>query len=95
MEENERFCQNPEFICRAIAGETLLVPTGKTAQQFSGLVSLNGTGRFLWELLAQPQTAATLWTALAAEYELAEEVARRDTADFLTQAAEKNVVLRC
>ena len=33
-----------EFIKRDIAGETVLVPTGATAQEYNGMMTLEGIG---------------------------------------------------
>ena len=38
-----------EFILREIVGEAVLIPTGATAAQFNGLMSVNELGKFIWE----------------------------------------------
>ena len=38
-----------EFIKRNIAGEIVLVPSGQTAREFNGMVTLTETGEFIWE----------------------------------------------
>ena len=91
----EQFRANPDFVAREIAGEYILVPTGKTAESFNGLASLNASGAFLWKLLAQPRTARELSEALAAEYELTAEQSAGDVADFLHPALERRLLLRC
>ena len=90
----ERFRANPDLIAREIAGEYILVPTGKTAETFNGLASVNATGAFLWRLLAQGRTVRELSEALAAEYELTPEQSAGDVADFLRPALERGLVLR-
>ena len=37
-----------DFVLREIAGETLLVPAGKTALDLNGMLTLNETGAALW-----------------------------------------------
>ncbi len=95
MKDADVFRSNPDFIFREIAGEYILVPVGKAAERFSGLAALNGTGRFLWELLSRERTFRELYVALAAEYDLTEEAGRQDAADFLRLALSQNAVLAC
>ena len=40
-----------EFIMREIAGEYVLVPIGKRALTFQGLVTMNEVGALIWEMM--------------------------------------------
>ena len=40
------------FILRTVAGETVVLPTGGVTN-FDMMITLNGTGRFLWEMLGK------------------------------------------
>lgn len=95
MEDSQVFSRNPEFILRQIAGESILVPAGSAAEHFSGLASLNASGLYLWELLAQPCTFRHLVQEVSRQYAVAEDVSRADVAEFLDLALGKGVVLRC
>ena len=44
-----------EFIKRNIAGEIVLVPSGQTAREFNGMVTLTGTGEFIWEHIEETE----------------------------------------
>ena len=74
-----------ELIKRQIAGETILVPVGKTVYEANGLFVLNEMGDFLWELLPDAEGEGDLIKAVLAEYEVSEEVAREDVAAFLNK----------
>lgn len=50
-----------EFIKRNIAGEIVLVPSGQTAREFNGMVTLTGTGEFIWESISKRQKASAIW----------------------------------
>ena len=89
-----KFHTNPEVVCREIAGESILVPSGKMAQQFNGLASLNKTGLFLWRMLEQERTFLELVRIFAEEYELTEEQSTEDVREFLRQALTKALVLQ-
>lgn len=94
IDGEERFHTNPEFVYREVAGESILVPSGKTALEFNGLASLNRTGVFLWKLLEQRRTFSELVRAFAEEYDLTEEQSREDVNDFLKLALMRELVLR-
>ncbi len=72
-----------ELIKREIAGDTILVPVGKTVYDANGLFVLNELGTFLWDLLPQAETAEDLLKAVLEEYEVSEAEARKDIGEFL------------
>lgn len=39
------------FVLREIAGEYIIIPTGKTALEFNGLITVNEIGMELWKML--------------------------------------------
>lgn len=71
------------FIIRDIAGETVAIPSGAAAHKLSGLVALNQSGKFLFELLQTDQTTESLTKAMLSEYEIDESTARADVIEFL------------
>ena len=89
-----KFQANSNFILREIAGDYILVPTGDAIKSFNGLISLNETGAFLWNLLEQKRTLAELSEFMAKEYEMTAEECETDIREFLEPALEKQVVLR-
>lgn len=72
-----------QFILRQIAGDYVIIPTGKTTLEFNGLITVNEQGAFLWEKLGQETTEAELVAALLETYEVDEPTARADVAEFL------------
>ena len=56
-----------ELIKREIAGDTILVPVGKTVLDSNGLFVLNELGAFLWDLLPDAQDADALLAAVLVE----------------------------
>lgn len=73
----------PGFIIREIAGETVAIPSGAAAAKLSGLVSLNPSGKLLFELLQTEQTTDSLTKAMLDNYDIDEDTARADVAEFL------------
>ena len=41
------------FLMRQVAGRYVLAPVGDTVKTFSGMITMNATGKFLWDLLEQ------------------------------------------
>lgn len=72
-----------EFVLREIAGDFVIIPTGKTVLSFNGLISVNEVGAFLWEQLQNDVTIEELVTAVLNEYEVDEATAREDIQEFL------------
>lgn len=74
---------NSDFILREIAGDAVLIPTGKASQTMNGMIRLTETGAFIWK---QVDTAADLEEIVGRireEFEVDEETARRDVRGFL------------
>ena len=85
--------QNPDFLLREVADSLVLVPVGEATKTFPGMITMNPTGKFLWELLAQEQTAETLTAAILERYEVTEEVAAKDVATFLEKLTSAGAVI--
>lgn len=69
---------------REIAGEYIIVPTGREAMKFKGLISLNEAGAFIWKALQEgAQTEESLLDAVCDEYEITREEAEQDIREFL------------
>ena len=75
-----------DFVLREIAGETLLVPAGKTALDLNGMLTLNETGAALWRMLPEAADAEALTQGLLQEFEGAPaEQVRADVEEFLAR----------
>ena len=73
----------PGFVVREIAGETIAIPAGAAARELSGLLALNGSGKFLFQLLQSEQTEDSLACALLDTYDTDPATARADVSEFL------------
>lgn len=81
------------FHIRQILDEVIAVPSGEAGAVFSGIISLNEIGRFLFEALTEDQTPDTLVQALLAEYDTDPETARADVTDFLEQLRKAGLLI--
>ena len=80
------------FIKTEIADKTVVIPVGDKTVDFSGIISLNETGAFLWDLLLSDVTRDTLTAALLNEYEIGKDTAEKDIDAFLQALREKDVL---
>lgn len=72
-----------DFILREIAGDYIIIPTGKTALEFNGLITVNEVGYSLWKMLEKEVSFEELLMGILEEYEVEETVAREDIKEFL------------
>ncbi len=75
--------RNSGFLMRQVAGRYVLAPVGETVKTFSGMITMNATGKFLWDLLEQDQTVESLAQALVNTYEVDIEKATEDVINYL------------
>ena len=76
------------FVIRKVGGESVVVPVGEMSKTFHGMINLNETGAFLWNLFTEERTADEAVAALLAEYEVEESIARADIEAFMKTIAE-------
>jgi len=70
------------FAKRNIAGSDIVVPVGKKAREFNGMITLNGTGSFLWECFLKDITVDEAVKMLLSEYDVDEKTAKKDVEAF-------------
>lgn len=74
-----------EFVMTAMGKEFILVPTGKLAERFHGVVRLNETAAFIVNALGTETSREKIVDALLAEYEVERDVADRQVGAVLDQ----------
>ena len=70
------------FVLREIAGEYIIIPTGRTALEFNGLITVNEVGMELWKMLQEDVTFDDLLNGILEEYDVDENAAREDIQEF-------------
>lgn len=63
-----RFCANPNFLLREIAGEAVLIPVGEAGVFENSVISLNESCVFLWRLFQTPRTVEEVIAEAKKEY---------------------------
>lgn len=77
---------------REIAGDTFLVPLGKTVYDANGLFFLTEVGAFIWDCLPTAETEEDILSAVLEEYDVEEAVARKDVAGFLEKLRTMEII---
>ena len=75
------------FILRTVAGETVVLPAAGVTN-FDMMITLNETGKFLWERLTNEVEEADLVKAILEEYDVSEERAAQSVAAFVARLKE-------
>lgn len=80
------------YILRQVNNEWIVVTVGQAAINFSGLIRLNETGAFLFDLMLKETNIDTLVKELTNEFDISEEIALRDVNKFIETLKVKNIL---
>ena len=83
-----------EFVLREIAGDYIIIPTGKTVLDFNGLITVNEVGVSLWNMLQNETSFEELVQGILEEYDVEESVAREDIQEFLDRLVEGGILTK-
>jgi hypothetical protein len=81
MTQESVLCRASGVVARTIAGETILVPVRRRAQEM-GLFTLNGVGTFVWKALDGTRSLREIAGAVASTFEVDLARALADVAAF-------------
>ena len=80
------------FVLREIADSIVVVPTGDLMKEFKGMINLNATGKFIWELLQEEMTIDQVADKLMERYGIDQEKAKQGAENFAKKLKEANVL---
>ena len=81
------------FVLEEVGGGYLAVAVGERAKEFCGLVRMNGTGAFLWNLLAEGEmTREELIDKVLSEYEVDRARVEEDVVAFENKLRENGII---
>lgn len=81
-----------EYVLREIEGDYIIVPTGKEALEFNGIVTVNEVGSTIWKLLQQEITFEEIISCMMKEYDADELVIREDVQEFLDKLITEGIL---
>ncbi len=74
------------FILRDVADKTFVVAVGDLSKTFTGVITLNETGKAIWQLLASGATEEMVVDKLVEDFEDAQrEIVEKDVKIFIEQ----------
>lgn len=82
----------PGFLFHEIDGEHLVVASGPAAETFSGMIRNNDTANFIYHLLEQEQTEASLADAVCAAYDAPRARVEQDIRRLVAQMREAGIL---
>lgn len=80
------------FVARQVGGETIVIAVGERSREFNAMITLNETGKFLWERMTEQTDTDALVSALTAEYEVDAETARGAVERFTASLEEAGLL---
>lgn len=75
------------FILRSVAGENVVIPSGEDLN-LNMMITLNETGKLLWEQLSKGADQEELVALLLKEYDVEEQTAREHVERFVGKMRE-------
>ena len=76
------------FVLREIAGDYVIIPTGKTVLDFNGMITVNEVGVSIWKMLQEETTFENIVQGILDEYDADEETVKADVQEFLDRIKE-------
>ncbi len=80
------------FLLREVAGSYVVVPFGDESVEFNGMVTLNESGKFIWDLLEKEISKEELLEKFMAEYDVSETQAKEDIRQFIQTLLDNNIM---
>jgi len=79
------------YILKRIAEKNIVVSVGDNAE-FKGMITLNETGAFFWELLEKGTTIEKMLEKVVEEYDVSSEKASKDINNFIEKLQKEGIL---
>lgn len=80
------------FTIKKIADSYVVVPTGKNIVDFTAMITINETGAFIWNLLAEDCTLEDITQKMCEQYNIDADTASQDAEEFIKILIDNNVL---
>jgi hypothetical protein len=80
---DQRFQKEPSIVSQEIAGEVILVPVRQSVGELDSIFTLNETAAYAWSLIDGQRTLDEIHQQILAEYDVDEDVNRRDLRELV------------
>lgn len=79
------------YLLRSVAGKNIVVSVGSNVN-FNGMLTLNDTGVFFWNLLQNDISKEELLEKVLKEYDVSREEASKDIDEFIEKLTEAKIL---
>lgn len=79
------------FLLKTVAGKNIVVSVGAEVN-FNGMLTLNDTGVFLWNLLKSHTTKEEMLKKMLEEYDVEESIASSDIDSFIAKLRDSKIL---
>ncbi len=73
------------YLLREVAGSNIVVPVGEGVMDFSGVITLNEVGAFIWRLLEKDIAKEEIVSRMLDEYDVDRTVAEQDVEEYIAE----------
>ncbi len=80
------------FVAKEIAGQYVVVALGQASKVFNGIIKLNESGKFIWDMLVVGAEKQEIVDALLGEYDVDAAVAEADVEKFINELKGANIL---
>ncbi len=81
------------FILKDIAGQSFVVPTGALSRDYQGMITLNETGKFIWQCIEKEMSKEQIVDEIVKGFEDADiEVVKKDVDNFIDRLVKGKIV---
>ncbi len=72
-----------EFVIRELMGDTVLIPVGRTALEYNGMITMNPVCGHIWKELSQGKNREEILSSVLEHFEVEEARAKADLDELL------------
>ena len=85
--------RKPGFTVRKVGDARMIIPTGPRMKEYKGVITVNETGAFMFDLIKEEKQVPDLVQALIVEYGIEEETAFQAVSAFVEQCHTANLLV--
>lgn len=71
------------YLLREVAGSNIVVPVGSGMMDFSGVITLNEVGAFIWKILEKGADKEDIVNKMLEEYDVEKAVVEQDVDEYI------------
>jgi hypothetical protein len=89
------YSRGQDFVTREIAGETIIVPIRKQAEDLESIYTLNEIGTTIWGMIDGKTKVSRIIEAIHQNFTVSPKEAAKDVAEFLQSLTKAGLIQPC